>query len=61
MIEESLMFKNQCLWFTTLVSKEETLLSLTAALKKAQARKIQVVEMGQGQKRSRFLAWSFTS
>ena len=60
MIEESLMFKNQCLWFTTLVSKEETLPPLKAALKKAQARKIHVVDMGQGQKRSRFLAWSFT-
>ncbi len=59
MIEESLMFKNQCLWFTTLVSKEETLPSLKSALNKANAKKIQVVDMGQGQKRSRFLAWSF--
>jgi 23S rRNA (adenine1618-N6)-methyltransferase len=59
MIEESILFKQQCLWFSTLVSKEDNLPPLQAAVKKAGAKRIQVVDMGQGQKKSRFLAWSF--
>lgn len=59
MIEESLEFKHQVQWFTTLVSKDENLPALKSLLKKASVKSSKVVEMGQGQKKSRFLAWSF--
>ncbi len=59
MIEESVEFKNHCRWFTTLVSKASHLPSIYNALKNINAREIRTVEMAQGQKHSRFVAWSF--
>jgi 23S rRNA (adenine1618-N6)-methyltransferase len=47
------------LWFSTLVSKVSNLPAIQAALKKAGASEVRVVEMGQGQKQSRFVAWTF--
>jgi len=60
MIKESKIYQQQVLWFTCLVSKKEHLSKLTLSLKKAHARHIQVVDMAQGQKISRFIAWSFS-
>jgi 23S rRNA (adenine1618-N6)-methyltransferase len=59
MIKESASFSDQVLWFTSLVSKGENLASLEAALKNVQAKEVRIIEMFQGQKKSRFLAWSF--
>lgn len=59
LINESAQYANQTLWFTSLVSKASNLAALEAALKKAGAAAVRVVEMGQGQKQSRMLAWSF--
>jgi 23S rRNA (adenine1618-N6)-methyltransferase len=59
MIKESTLYKNQCTWFTTLVSKASNLPKIERALKTAGAKKIKVVEMSQGQKQSRFVAWSY--
>jgi 23S rRNA (adenine1618-N6)-methyltransferase len=59
MIEESIEFKNHCRWFTTLVSKTSHLPSIYNALKNINAKQIRTVEMAQGQKLSRFVAWSF--
>lgn len=59
MIAESLKFKNQCLWFTSLVAKSSHLNGLRASLKKANAVEAKVVEMGQGNKISRILTWTF--
>ena len=59
MIEESVEFKNHCRWFTTLVSKASHLPSIYNALKNIKVREIRTVEMAQGQKHSRFVAWSF--
>ncbi len=56
---ESADFKNQCLWFTTLISKKENIRQLTRALDKVGVTNIQVVEMKHGQKITRFVAWSF--
>ncbi|MDN3679252.1 23S rRNA (adenine(1618)-N(6))-methyltransferase RlmF [Vibrio tapetis subsp. quintayensis] len=56
---ESADFKNQCLWFTTLISKKENVRQLTRALDKVGVTNIQVVEMKHGQKITRFVAWSF--
>ncbi|MFJ5181298.1 23S rRNA (adenine(1618)-N(6))-methyltransferase RlmF [Pseudomonas fulva] len=59
LINESAQYASQTLWFTSLVSKASNLPALEAALKKAGAAAVRVVEMGQGQKQSRMLAWSF--
>jgi 23S rRNA (adenine1618-N6)-methyltransferase len=59
MIKESKQFRTQVLWFTCLVSKKDNLSLVKLALKKANVRSIKVVKMAQGQKISRFVAWSF--
>jgi 23S rRNA (adenine1618-N6)-methyltransferase len=59
MIKESTAFATQVLWFTSLVSKGGNIAPLQEALKRANAVQVRIVEMAQGQKRSRFLAWSF--
>jgi 23S rRNA (adenine1618-N6)-methyltransferase len=41
------------------VSKASNLPPIQSALKKAGAVQVRVVEMGQGQKQSRFVAWTF--
>lgn len=47
-----------CQWFTTLVSKEQSLPAIYNALEKAKASNIKTIPMGQGQKKSRIVAWS---
>ncbi|KPA98144.1 MULTISPECIES: 23S rRNA (adenine(1618)-N(6))-methyltransferase RlmF [Pseudomonas] len=59
LISESSPLANQVLWFSTLVSKASNLPAIEAALKKAGVLESRVVEMSQGQKQSRFVAWTF--
>lgn len=59
MIKESQQFAMQCQWFTTLVSKATTLPSVYRALKKVNARQVRTIDMAQGQKQSRFVAWTW--
>jgi 23S rRNA (adenine1618-N6)-methyltransferase len=59
MVDESAQFKEQVLWFSSLVSKGGNLPGMEARLKRAGAVEMQVVEMAQGQKQSRFVAWTF--
>ncbi|MFC5739900.1 23S rRNA (adenine(1618)-N(6))-methyltransferase RlmF [Sinirhodobacter huangdaonensis] len=59
MIEQSMTFADQCLWFTCLVSKKDNLKPLCRLLKKAKVAEFRVIEMAQGQKTSRFLAWTY--
>jgi 23S rRNA (adenine1618-N6)-methyltransferase len=59
MIEESATIPHQCRWFTSLVSKKENLPSIYHALKKAKVLEFRTIEMAQGQKISRIVAWSF--
>ncbi|PYF70708.1 23S rRNA (adenine1618-N6)-methyltransferase [Pedobacter nutrimenti] len=59
MIEESTLFARQCVWFSTLVSKSAHLGFIDQALEKVGAAQVRRVEMAQGQKISRFVAWSF--
>lgn len=58
-INESANYKNQCLWFTTLVSKSSHLKSIYYSLNKIGAISIKTVQMQQGNKTSRFVAWTF--
>jgi 23S rRNA (adenine1618-N6)-methyltransferase len=59
MIEESHQFSGQCKWFTTLVSKSSNLPFVYGYAEKAGALHVQTIDMAQGQKISRFVAWSF--
>ncbi|MCI9845847.1 23S rRNA (adenine(1618)-N(6))-methyltransferase RlmF [Flavobacterium pectinovorum] len=59
MIYESVKYASQCLWFTTLVSKKENLSSIYKTLKKVNAAEVKTIEMAQGQKNSRIVAWTF--
>lgn len=59
MITESAQYSSQVLWFTCLVSKKDNLYKLTTLLKKVKAIEIKTIDMAQGQKISRILAWTF--
>ncbi|NDL62973.1 23S rRNA (adenine(1618)-N(6))-methyltransferase RlmF [Acerihabitans arboris] len=59
MVTESVGKGKNCLWFTSLISKHTTLPPLYEALKQAGAADVRTVEMAQGQKISRFIAWTF--
>lgn len=59
MIRESKQFATNCLWFTSLVSKSERLPALKATLEKQQAQDVKIINMAQGNKISRVLAWTF--
>ncbi|WP_315708434.1 23S rRNA (adenine(1618)-N(6))-methyltransferase RlmF [Brenneria uluponensis] len=59
MIHESAVFARQCLWFTSLVSRKENLPDLYRALESVGVEKVRTINMAQGQKQSRFVAWSF--
>lgn len=60
MADESKQFASQVGWFSTLISKKENVAKLKKRLKQLEASDIKVVDMGQGQKLSRFVAWRFT-
>ncbi|WP_415911953.1 23S rRNA (adenine(1618)-N(6))-methyltransferase RlmF [Neptuniibacter sp. QD37_11] len=61
MIKESAEFAEQSLWFTCLISKKDNLPMVYQALKNVKAKKVITIEMYQGQKLTRFVAWSFHS
>lgn len=58
MIRESVLFKTQVGWFTSLVSKKENLPGFYKQLKKLNA-DLKTIEMEQGNKISRIIAWRF--
>ncbi|MDO6566390.1 23S rRNA (adenine(1618)-N(6))-methyltransferase RlmF [Alteromonas sp. 1_MG-2023] len=60
MIIESVAYKKQVDWFTCLVSKSEHLKPIETSINYYGATKFLKVDMGQGQKQSRFVAWTFT-
>jgi 23S rRNA (adenine1618-N6)-methyltransferase len=59
MIAESATRPRLCFWFTTLVSKSANLPRLRRALARTSASDVRTIEMAQGQKQSRILAWTF--
>ncbi len=58
---ESSMFKKQCFWYTTLVSKKENVQSMYDSLEKLGATEIKTIPMHQGNKVTRVIAWTFLS
>ena len=59
MIKESAQYARQCVWFTSLVSRKENLPDLWRLLEKMEVTAVRTIDMAQGQKQSRFIAWSF--
>lgn len=59
MINESAQIPQRSLWFTSLVSKSEHLPAIYNALKKANAITVKTINMSQGSKVSRLVAWTF--
>ncbi len=59
MVEESARFRGSCMWFTTLISKSASLPGMYRAIKYAGALENRTIEMAQGQKKSRIVAWTF--
>ena len=59
MIRESQACADQVLWFSTLVSKSGNLADIYKQLSKLGACEVKTVEMAQGNKQSRFVAWTF--
>jgi 23S rRNA (adenine1618-N6)-methyltransferase len=59
MIKESKQFASQIRWFTSLVSKAENVKPLSKLANKAGATDVKVIEMTQGKKQTRILAWTF--
>ena len=58
MIKESVHV--HCKWFTSLVSKEDNLHKIYKTLEKHKPTQVKTLEMGQGQKKSRAIAWTFS-
>lgn len=56
---ESSWFKNQCFWYTTLVSNKENVKSMYASLSKLGATTIKTLPITIGKKKSRVVAWTF--
>ncbi|MCC6462055.1 MAG: 23S rRNA (adenine(1618)-N(6))-methyltransferase RlmF [Saprospiraceae bacterium] len=59
MIRESQALPTSCFWYSSLVSKQSNLKKVQKALEAADARAVAVLPMGQGNKTSRVVAWSF--
>ncbi len=59
MIKQSSELPNCCRWFSTLISKKSNLPGVYKSLHKAGATQVRTIEMSQGQKQSRIVAWSF--
>ncbi len=59
MIFESKQFATSCFWFSTLISKQSNLKRTYATLKQVGASDVKTMPMGQGNKSSRIVAWTF--
>lgn len=59
MLEQSMQFKAQIGWFTCLVSRKEHLAPITNSLAYHKVPEYKIIDMAQGQKISRFVAWRF--
>lgn len=59
MIAESKFFAKQCFWFTSLISKQSNLKRAYQALDRIGVEEFKTIPMGQGNKSSRLVAWTF--
>ena len=59
MIRQSVVYGKKVFWFSTLVSKKENLPAIYKALKLLNPVEVKTIEMKQGQKMTRIVAWTF--
>ena len=59
MITESKEFSHSCFWFSTLISKASNLKGVYEGLRKVEAEEVRTIPIGQGNKISRIVAWTF--
>lgn len=59
LIRESKKFGETCFWYSTLVSKQSNVSTVQGLLKEAKAIEVKTIPMGQGNKTSRIIAWTF--
>jgi len=59
MIRQSKKFAESCYWFSSLISKQSNLEGIYQTLKNVDAVNIITIPMGQGNKTSRIVAWTF--
>lgn len=59
MVAESAHIPGRCLWFSSLVSRSASLPAVYRALKRAGVRDSRTIDMAQGQKKSRLVAWTY--
>ena len=59
MIKQSKNYGHNCFWFSSLVSKESNLRAVYSELKHFKAIEVVTLPMGQGNKTSRVVAWTF--
>ena len=59
MIAESAQLANSCFWFSSLISKSANLPSIYYELENVNAAEVKTIEMKQGNKISRIVAWTF--
>lgn len=59
MMKQSKKFEENCYWFSTLVSKQSHVNQLINTLKSLHVTDFKEIEMGQGNKTSRILVWTF--
>ena len=60
MVRESQVYSSQCHWFTSLVSKSDNVRPLRKLMLKVGAVEVREIEMKQGNKVARVLAWTFS-
>lgn len=58
---QSSLFKNQCFWYTSLVSKKDNITGMVDSLTKLGATEIKNIPLQFGNKISRIIAWTFLS
>ncbi|MFC3024622.1 23S rRNA (adenine(1618)-N(6))-methyltransferase RlmF [Vibrio zhugei] len=59
LVQDSANYATQVLWFSSLISKKDNVRWMKKQLAKVGACDVRIVDMAQGQKISRFIAWSF--
>ncbi len=59
MVRQSMQFAHSCCWFSTLISKQAHVKRVHDALHIAAAVEVKTIPMGQGNKSSRVVAWTF--
>ena len=59
MMYQSRQYADSCFWYSTLVSKQTTLKPILDTLKRLKALEIKLIDMQQGNKISRIVAWTF--